>query len=267
MVVIIIIVLSGLLSLFILRKYCTIQSNVRMKTVSIDDITFHYNDEKSSQKTIEMVRNFIPQVNKNISSLFSTDSKENLNIILYDNKQELLKNAKGLGEVDSFYDTSNRSIYLINFDKSFAEWEYEKLFMHEYAHYKFDLFIKENKVNYSSIPVWFIEGFAEYIGYNGSIVEYSPLSLENEKDFKLLNTTEEFEKARNEKYNPYLQSYYAIDELIKRNNQSSIKNIILKTKEMDFYKAFQLVTNMSIVEFKKVYLQEEKDNYRKNMRK
>lgn len=81
-VVIIFIVLSGLLSLFIHRKYYTIQSNIRMKKVSIDDITFHYNDEKSSQKTIEMVRSFIPQVNKNISSLLSTDSKENLNIIL-----------------------------------------------------------------------------------------------------------------------------------------------------------------------------------------
>ena len=32
---------------------------------------------------------------------------------------------------------------------------------------------------------------------------------------------------------------------------------------MDFYKAFQLVANINIGEFEKIYLKEEKDNYRK----
>lgn len=257
----------GLLSSCKISEHLFNESINNMKKVNIGSISFFYNDEESSNESIEMIKSFIPQVNKNISILFSTGKEENLNIILYDDKKDLLKYAKGLNNIDGYYDSANNSIHLINFNIDLEEWEYEKLFMHEYTHYKFDLFLKENKIKASSIPVWFHEGIAEYVGYNGSILEYSPLSLAKEKDFKSMNTTEEFEQARLEKYNPYLQSCYAIDKLIKTNKEGVIANIILKTKDMDFYKAFQSVTKMNIDEFQKVYLKERKDDYNKRVKK
>lgn len=229
-IVIFLIILLGFLLWNKSRAYFWGKNLDDMEKIDIDNVVIYYTDEENSKESIELIKNFIPEVEKNIDRILPNVNEKNLKIILYN--------------TDSFQ----------------AKWVYEKLFMHEYAHFKFFAFLEQKDIKNSSIPIWFIEGFAEYFGYNCE-VGYSPSALNKEKDFITLTTISDFEQARKENYNVYLQSYYTIDELIKPNSRENIADIILKTKEVDFYTAFESVTKMDINEFQNIYLEDEKDEY------
>lgn len=186
--------------------------------------------------------------------MFGDVEKENLKIILYSNEKDFQNNGRGLNHISGLYDGMN-GIH-INCSKAQPQWMFEEIFMHEYTHYIYDLYLTQKDIS-KEIPQWFTEGVAEYIKYNETIVEYSPPFLQTTEKFKNMDTNEDFQNlSKNEQYDPYMQSYFAIYTLINREGENVISDILLKTKKMDFYEAFSERVGMNIEDFQEIYLEE-----------
>lgn len=227
-----------------------------------------YYDGEIDKYHVDLIKEFVPQAEEATSLLFGKVNKENVNVIFYSREKDFEKytkdfreNTRGLNYLSGMYNVDMNSIHLNRFSKEQADWEIGEIFMHEYAHYIYELYLSQNNIG-NNIPLWFNEGIAEYIGYNGSVVEYSPSWMQKTEKFTNMNADEDFQRLlRNEKYNPYLQSYYAVNTLIKDKGPSIITDILQKSKEKEFYEAFSEAVGMNIEKFQDVYLQEYIDEY------
>ncbi|WP_165442883.1 peptidase MA family metallohydrolase [Senegalia massiliensis] len=224
-------------------------------------ITFYFSD-KIDKKYIDATKESLSEAEDLTENILGKLEKESLKVILYDNVKEFKENADTSYNINGLYDGIGTIHLNMNKYKNVLTIDaFQDIFIHEYAHYIWGLYIKENDI-YENIPVWFEEGVAEYIENNGVSVEYSISFEQNMEKFKKMNTREDFESLiENEDYNPYDQSYYAIDSLIEMKGKSIISEILNESKEKDFYGAFFIATGMEIEEFQNVFMPVYIDNY------
>lgn len=111
--------------------------------------------------------------------------------------------------------------------------------LHEYSHYLFDLYLRNQELSIEEIPAWFTEGLAEYSAFgvqNTLIVQSSyyydvfPFEQLHNNIWSNSNTI-------------YLQGFYAIYDLIEKHGEEVIPEILATYKQSrDFVKAFEEVT-------------------------
>lgn len=69
------------------------------------------------------------------------------------------------------------------------------------------------------------------------------------KNFKEIGNPKDWNEAKQEGYNVYLQSKLAIKNIVKLKGENTVKNILLDSKNMDFYSAFNKNMGLNIDEF------------------
>lgn len=239
-----------------------------MNNEEFEYITFYFNDN-IDKKYINAAKKSLSKAEDSTEEILGNLEKENLKVILYDNDEEFKQNTDIAYDIYGFYD----GIDTIHLDMSKYEdalqpmYIFEDSFIHEYSHYIWRLYIDENDLNHD-MPLWFEEGVAEYIKNTGVLVEYPEGSMIKMEELNKMNTQEDFLRLMIDKdYDPYSQSYYAIDSLIEMKGINIITDILNKSKERDFYEAFSIATGMEVEEFQNIFIPKYIENYERRIEK
>lgn len=202
-----------------------------------------YSKNKLDSNDTKLINELIQKGNNDTKTIFGNLTSYPFRIVVYPTTEEYQKwNNAGR---DSLGSADSSAIYLPINELN----EYN--FVHEYTHFKMQSFCKDDYINLLAIPMWFREGVAEYISfqYRENRVDKSHAKIKN---FKEISDQEEFVNARLDGYDMYFQSYLAIKKIIELKGEDSIKNILLDSKNMDFYSAFYKDLGLSIEDFQKL---------------
>ena len=225
---------------------------------TIEEVSLYYNED-IDPKYPGTIKDTIPLAKKLTDEVYGRIDKEPLKVILYN--EENWNNIKEINNelVQGFFDGEN--IRIKGFLKEQTLWHMKENFIHEYAHYALDMYRYQNNI-LAPVPSWFNEGVAEYIAVYKNDRVYSLDYIRHPVDLRILHIDEDFWASLEEGidgeefYDPYMYSYYMIDSLVDLKGEGVISSIILKSKEMDFYEAFQDVVGVSIEEYQGVNLGE-----------
>ncbi|WP_426350681.1 hypothetical protein ACPWSR_05410 [Alloiococcus sp. CFN-8] len=214
-----------------------------MKSETHGSITYYYENEGNFNEGMKFwYDSVVPEAHSIGEQYFGAiDSKKPDIVIFPDEKTK--KTYHNINNVAAWYLGEENSIYL----------DHETIgvttFVHEYIHYITYAFCQENNISFEDIPAWFIEGIAEYISMMPGGYDPNSFTLEGFVAFEEINELTEFQNLVDKGLNPYIQSYAAIHKLIELKGQEAITRIILRTKDVDFYTAFEEEVGMPFQEF------------------
>ncbi|WP_079508626.1 hypothetical protein [Mesobacillus jeotgali] len=127
---------------------------------------------------------------------------------------------------------------------------FQKTILHEYAHYATYMAAEEAEVLGDDFPTWFIEGVAEYVGEDGTVVDYDS-NFHEALPLKKISWDNDFQEARHVGFaEPYLQSYFTMNYLIQEYGLKVVDDLINRTRETgDFYEALEQLTERPVAAF------------------
>lgn len=237
-----------------------------VKELNVDKINYIelYYDDEINIEHVNTIKETIPLAEESLEEIFGSLEKEPLKLIFYSDEEKFqqgrFKNAGfNVDLVQGYFDGFN--IHIKQFMDEEPLWEIKHHLIHEYSHYIYYNYLTKNNI-YTHLPVWFSEGIAEYAAYSEANMEYYLGDLANSIDLRQLQTTEEFSQALEEGqdmdkfYNPYTYAYYMVDSLVDMKGKKVIRDLILKSKDMDFYEAFESIIGVGIEEYQNVNLVE-----------
>jgi hypothetical protein len=201
-----------------------------------------YSKNKLDNSNYKLIEESILKGNNDITNIFGQTPSHPINIVIFPTFEEY---QKVLNNRDSAAGYDGYSMYL-QLDELTSY-----TFVHEYTHFKTEYFCQDNKISALLIPMWFNEGISEYISYQYRKNKINK-PLERLKNFRELGNSVEFTNARLEGYDTYYQSYLAIKKIIELKGKNSIKNIVLDSKNREFYSAFEKNVGLSIEDFQEL---------------
>lgn len=228
-----------------------------MEKESFNYLNIYY-EEDMDRRPVELIKDRLPKIEKQVEDIFGEFEKEDLNVIFYNNEEDFKEDFKeDIILMDSSiligYYQPNTGIHLSEFGET-SDYNIESVFRHEYSHYAFHLFRMQNNI-FKDLPIWFDEGIATYLEGGGNW-EHTVFHIKDAGSLKDISTYEEFHKKVSEIvisedgwYDPYMHGYYVVDYLINEVGKDSIKEIILESKDMEFDDAFEEVVGVNINEF------------------
>lgn len=242
----------------------TEEYNSRFKILNYKNNRISYVEEQ--EPIIDLIKEYIDEAENKNKNIFGEVNTSTLNIKLdYDIEtfHKRLDNNKAGG----YYIVNANSMYmnvedpyknvLVNYDVKY-NFDFKAAFLHEYTHHVVYQFMKENNIEASKVPLWFIEGMSEYVGNDEEVI----YGLKEVINFDKLNSHEDWNKNK-EKAPVYNQSDYAITKLINENGKDTIKDILLNIKYMNFEEAFKKATDISFEKFKKEFEYDFKNSFEK----
>lgn len=259
-----IIILNTVIILFNLNINSTEKSSKTLNNITQDmksykdgNITYYYDEKlESDNYFLKRMKLFISNGEKESCKYFGTTSKFPLKIIVFDSSNsfsaslnvntKIINTKYGIPRVLALYKYNDKAIYT-----SFEDLSPTK-FIHEYTHYKMNSFLKDNMIDINKIPIWFCEGVAEYVSSPYAINNYKGKSLEDIQDFKKLDNSKNFMKSFEDGHDVFFQSYLAIKKIIDIKGENVIQNILINSKSMNFYNAFEKVVGMNVDDFQKL---------------
>jgi hypothetical protein len=202
-------------------------------------ITIKY--EKKDESSVNILKELYPNAKEELDNLYGVSSSDKFTIIIYGNEKDFNKVSK-YENSGGFYMPINNSIH-IKSDKLMPTYKFEDLFVHEYTHYRTSKYLKENGITEDELPQWFNEGISEVMANKDTYVDIDLLKM---MKFEDLDTPSKFYEGRNRDFDPYLQSYFAVNEIVNKFGAEIIPDILLTSKNSDFYYAFKETTGTSI---------------------
>jgi tetratricopeptide (TPR) repeat protein len=218
-----------------------------LETVELEGITIR--TPKGENETINKIKNFYPKAKEEVDKIFGDNYSEHFTVIIYDNPHTFKRSARWT-DIGAFYDPINQSVHLQS--PAIYNFDFKGTFYHEYTHYRFDTFLKQNDIPRTKIPTWFNEGISEYIG---NLDTYVDIDLVEEVDFTDLDKNHNYHQENIGNKSPYLQSYFAVRSLVQEHGIDVIPELLLSSKEKPFYDGFQEVTGKSIEEFQVSFME------------
>lgn len=223
--------------------------NKLFKSIKYDNNTVYYSPEL--EPALELVDAYLKKAAENNSKIFGNIITSPLSI-KFDYDEEVFKKRSGIKDSAGLYSDINKTIHIYIEDcysdvlgQNFNFWSFKNTLLHEYTHHMFFEFMNNNQLSKEKIPLWFIEGVAEYIGKDNDQGGL-PETLLN---FNELNTQKQWVNFANKSYNIYEQSHYAVSQLILIKGENVIKEILLNTKETDFNTAFNKATGFTLKDY------------------
>ncbi|MBK5242979.1 tetratricopeptide repeat protein [Clostridium sp.] len=219
-------------------KFKTITKN--METKKFDNITYYYLN-KGDETYINTIKEYIKEGEVKIAPLLGQTTMYPFNIIIFTTSESFGK-AFNVNPEESRAVTIFDSLYVPNDNIN------SYVLVHEYTHYKMSSFCKDKDIQEFKIPSWFQEGVAEYTSSSLLPEVFKNPKIQQIKDFRKLDKNTQMWK-----YNEsYMQSYIAVKKLIELKGQNSIQQILINTKSMTFYNAFEKVVGLNIDDFQKL---------------
>ena len=196
-----------------------------MESEDHNDATYYYKNQQDFDDGMKFWYDaIIPETNTIAEKYFGNINTKSLDIVIFGDKKAM-DDFLYIKDSIAFY--NDNTIYVNNgtVDRT--------TFCHEYIHYITDNFCKENNISYHELPIWFVEGIAEYASLIPRESRLRGSTLEEAVAFKEINTNIEYSKLAEDGHNVFYQSY----------------RILLRSKDMDFYAAFEEEVEMSMEEF------------------
>ncbi|KAA0542927.1 hypothetical protein FZW96_21135 [Bacillus sp. BGMRC 2118] len=197
--------------------------------------------EKDDVSSLKILKEIYPNVKKKLDELYGDNASDNFKIIIYGNEKDF-NNASYYENLGGFYVPDENSIH-IKSAKLMPKYKYEDLIVHEYTHYRTTKYLKEKGITEDEIPQWFNEGVSEVMANQNTYIDIDLIEV---MEFKELDTTSKFYEGRDGDFDPYLQSYFGVKELVSMYGEDVIPEILLSSKDRSFYEAFQDITGTNI---------------------
>ncbi len=184
--------------------------------------------------------------------------------IKFDYIEDVFESRDSLEGADGLYMPLAREIYIYGKDayddvlSGGGSMKLQDSLIHEYTHHVMFEFFKENDIDISTIPIWFIEGVAEQVADTNYITEINKIV-----PFNKLVTTNQWENNLQKENTIYMQSKYAVRRIVILKGEDKLKDIILKSKESDFNTAFTEVVGISIEDLESIMNEDLKDSFNK----
>lgn len=163
-----------------------------------------------------------PQIR--LLSKFNKQYSESLGYVYFHNNVITILNSTAVSDIS-------------NLDKNE---KFTELVSHEYTHFLINSKLKENKLFPKTIPLWFNEGIAEYVGIS-SRNGYIPETLET--TIKLSDINDIFNDDPDLFYN---QSVVFVSYLVRNYGYEVIGSILDSLKKNNFEEAIEIVTGENI---------------------
>jgi tetratricopeptide (TPR) repeat protein len=216
-----------------------------LKEVKFNEVTIRYPEGK--EDTVQMIKDIYPEALAENEKYFGSIPLEPLTIFIYPS-EEFLTKYTSLEGIGGYYKDGNASIHMLSAEQYKAENQFLEMFRHEFAHYITFMFLEHHDIKKDNVPNWFIEGIAGIIGKDGMV----DIAIET-ISFNQMDSSSDFHDARND-HEPYLQSYYAVRELVIEHGDEVISNLIKASAETDFYDGFHQVVGLTIDEFEDILM-------------
>ncbi|MFF2447848.1 peptidase MA family metallohydrolase [Neobacillus sp. NPDC058068] len=177
------------------------------------------------------------QLNEN---LFDINDNQPSEIIIFKNMDEIESLSK-MEYANGFYSERGKLIGIVPEIKEgeIDLWNYKKTLMHEYTHDVFWQKVDGLGLTYEDFPYWFLEGIAEYVGYDDLDIDIKISNIHTPfVPLKQLTTYKQWNQYRiNSDYNVYLQSYVVIKFLVHEYGNEIINKILIETKYKGVFEA------------------------------
>ncbi|MCK6258179.1 hypothetical protein LCY76_16510 [Fictibacillus sp. KIGAM418] len=167
-------------------------------------------------------------------------------IYLKDNSSfEKIYNSNMIG---AYYDAKKNNISVLVKEGQIPI-DFKNRIAHEYGYFIFISRLKSQNVSASDFPRWFHEGLASYIAKNEEFkkdkINFPFIEFNN------LRTAEQFEKQTRRPGDPFIQSQFAIEQIIDAGGKMAVIHIVEKIKQgMNFNKALRETTHLNEQQFK-----------------
>lgn len=206
-------------------------------TEEFEGLTIKY--EKDDYASVQTIKKLYPKAKEELNQLYGSHSDE-LTIAVYAKLEDF--NAASDSEIlGGYYTPINDSIHLKS-EEVVGDFELKDTFFHEYAHYRTNSYVEEHGISEEDLPQWFNEGISEVIAKRNTSVD---IDLFESIDFKELDSNTLFLKGRQGNIDPYLQSYFTVNELVHQFGPEIIPKVLLALKDSDIYKALDDLTGTS----------------------
>lgn len=222
-----------------------------------EHITIYYPEDFS--ELIPITKETLDWAIRKNEEVFGTVEVKPVDIIVFQEEEEMNK-FSNLIDISGFYSDFDRVLGISYYDKELILdkketplYYFQSSILHEYTHYIFQRMIEKAPNGSASYPVWFHEGMAEYIGNDGTIVEFSDFQI---VPFSQLSTGEQWQEARlQEGTNVYEQSYFSIKYLVDEFGLGVVKKIIDSTNNTgDFEESLLDITGLNILDLENNFL-------------
>jgi hypothetical protein len=211
-------------------------------------ITFRF--PKGKEASIHTIKSLYPKAKEELDKIYGKESSDHLTIMIYESADEFNFHINN-EQLSGFYLSGNRSIHLVSDNKKMAPIQLQDSFIHEYAHYRTDQFLKQHNIPIRRIPQWFNEGISKFVADMHTYVDIDLIKVINFTD---MDTNADFHKVNHGDLDPYNQSYFAVKELVLEHGMDVIPNLLRSSKDQNFYSAFQDITGIKIEEFQTTFL-------------
>lgn len=222
-------------------------------------VTIYYPDKL--EELVPLTTMTVETATQNSEIMLGTVDREPVDLFLLASEKEM--NEVNGEEIDknTHYNVLMQSIYVVPEDvenileDDYTKKTYQSQVSYEYAHYIFRQKIKNENLDFNLFPVWFYEGFAEYVANVGSTIEYEMFRV---VPFDELETFGDWSnEGSNSSANVSMQSYFAIKYLISNFGDGIIYDIIQDMKNTkDFEKSFETKTGMTLEDLEDNFLKQ-----------
>lgn len=211
-----------------------------------------YSYTSSTKDEVDKIDEFLQQEKGRIADFFGNEEAGNLTVVFHDDF-ETLSEASGYEEAMGYYDFSNEEIHLVPDDYS-----WDIIFLHEYTHHQSHLYAQKNGLSETRLPLWFEEGLADYLA--GETSDWYELEDVEITDFTLLDTNYSFHNNSSRNYDPYVQSYLAVQSLANEYGEDLLQTFLPAKMPSEFYKMLEQGTGMKLADFQESFLKEMIEN-------
>ncbi|TWT07891.1 hypothetical protein FQV26_08785 [Planococcus sp. CPCC 101016] len=223
-----------------------VSSQAELLKTEKNGVTYFYSEKNKDE--ISKMNEVLQREREIFNSFLGTNDEGGLTIEFHED-YDSLEAGYGAEEVAGYYNLGNKSIHLVPTDES-----WELILVHEYSHYQSHLFSNQHGLSITRIPSWFEEGIADYFAEESNF--WYDLESVELIDFHDLDSQQEFDNAATDVYDPYTQSFLAVQSLVEAHGKDIIPEL-LKSRSTDaFYKKLEAMIDMEIEEYKDLFLEE-----------
>ncbi|WP_033542256.1 hypothetical protein [Planococcus sp. CAU13] len=205
-----------------------------------------YSYTASTEDEIDKIDEFLEKEKNRIAQFFGNEEPGSLTIVFHDDF-DTLSEASGYDEAMGYYDYYKQEIHLVPDDYS-----WDVILLHEYAHHQSHLYAEKYHLAETRLPSWFEEGVADYLA--GETSDWYELEEVEITDFHLLDHDYSFHNTYTRNYDPYVQSFLAVESLVNEYGEDVLKTFLPAKLPGEFYEILQEVTGMELTVFQDTFL-------------
>ena len=201
-----------------------------------------YYHPKGKKEFIGIIDTYIQKEKEDFDAVFGDGQLDPFMIEIHNDAKVFETNFLLPKDLGGYYNPINKSIHVIS-NEDFLE----SVILHEYTHYRIHQFSKKRNLPIDRLPLWFQEGTGEYFG-NEKMYDVN-LDLFKAVDFHLLDSNKTYYETMGEQFNPYEQSYIAVNALVTNHGVEIIPELMMSKTIEEFYLNLENVTGKSLSEF------------------